>query len=164
MMDHDKRGNVTDKYEADLDHGPNHELGHERGHIYAAIRGQAPLGLPATREETTEKACDNPPRSAPSASGISQSSSPQVSNSEKAATTSLLPESMQVILEYQDKAMPPPADAEVIVRGEDMSPIPEQLGLPLDGRSGHDPAYDNRYWFQHGEDEFLLGTSSRWMR
>jgi hypothetical protein len=69
-----------------------------------------------------------------------------------------------VILEHQDKAMPPLADAEVIVRGEDMSPIPEQVGLPLDGRWDHDAAYDNRYCFQHGEDEFLLGTPSRWMR
>ena len=60
--------------------------------------------------------------------------------------------------------MPPLADIEAIVRWEDMSPIPDQVGLPLDGRWDHDAAYDNRYCFQHGKDEFLLGSPSRWMR
>ena len=104
------------------------------------------------------------PPSVLSSLGVSRSPSPQVSNAEKAATTSLLPKSAQVILEDQDAAMLSLAATEAIVRGEDMPLILEQVGLPLDGRWDHDAAYDKRYCFQHGEDEFLLGTPSRWMR
>ena len=40
---------------------------------------------------------------------------------------------------------------------------PEVIGLPLDGHWDHDAAYDHRYCFQHGEDEYLLGTPASWM-
>lgn len=52
-------GDLIEKHEADPDHGPDSMLGHEPGHICAAITGQAHPGLPAPREETAEKACDN---------------------------------------------------------------------------------------------------------
>ena len=41
--------------------------------------------------------------------------------------------------------------------------IPEVIGLPLDGHWNHNAAYDHRYCFQHGEDEYLLSTPASWM-
>ena len=37
------------------------------------------------------------------------------------------------------------------------------IGLLLDGRWDHDAAYDHRYCFRNGEDEYLLGMPARWM-
>jgi hypothetical protein len=53
-----KSGDVIEKHEADPEHGPDSELCHEPCHICAATRGQTHPGLPAPREETTEKVCD----------------------------------------------------------------------------------------------------------
>ena len=88
-------------------------------------------------------------------SGIARSPSPKA--------TSLRPDSTQALFEDQNAATPSLSDAETTVRWKNMSPIPQEVGLPPDGRWDHNAAYNNRYCFQHGEDEFHLDTGTRWM-
>lgn len=39
----------------------------------------------------------------------------------------------------------------------------EDVGLPPDGLWDHDAAYEQRFCYNHGESEYLLGTADRWM-
>ena len=65
--------------------------------------------------------------------------------------------------EGQSAAIYPDRDTEVFDGEKNEVVTPEVIGLPLDGRWDHDAAYDHRYCFQHGEDEYLLGTPASWM-
>jgi hypothetical protein len=40
----------------------------------------------------------------------------------------------------------------------------EDVGPPVDGIWDHDNVHDQRFCFDHGENEWLLGTPNRWMR
>ena len=66
-------------------------------------------------------------------------------------------------LEGQNATRHPDKDTEIFDREKNIMAIPEVIGLPLDGHWDHDAAYDHRYCFQHGEDEYLLGTPASWM-
>ena len=67
-------------------------------------------------------------------------------------------------LEDQSVTIHTDKDTVIFDREKNTMPIPEVIGLPLDGHWDHDAAYDHRYCFQHGEDEYLLGTPASWMR
>ena len=66
-------------------------------------------------------------------------------------------------LEGRNTTRQPDKNAEIFDKEKKTMAIPEVIGLPLDGHWDHDAAYDHRYCFQHGEDEYLLGTPASWM-
>jgi len=39
----------------------------------------------------------------------------------------------------------------------------EDIGFPPDGLWDHNAAYEQRFCYDHGESEYLLGTDNRWM-
>lgn len=55
------------------------------------------------------------------------------------------------------------AIAESSSRPKDFPASLGDAGVPPDGLWDHDAAYNQRYCFDHGETEYLLGTADRWM-
>ncbi|KAK4934781.1 hypothetical protein LTR10_024038 [Elasticomyces elasticus] len=43
------------------------------------------------------------------------------------------------------------------------TPCPEDFGLPPDGLWYHPIAYEQKWWWDRGESEYLLGSRNRWM-
>lgn len=61
-------------------------------------------------------------------------------------------------------AAPAVATATSSVAREGLPDDADDIGLPEDGIWDHDASYQERFCFDHGEPEWLLGTPDRWMR
>ena len=67
--------------------------------------------------------------------------------------------------EESPSPIPRQEDQDDNIETGELSPHPdlEDIGLPSDDVWDHDGAYAERYCYDHGEIEYLLGTPNRWM-